>query len=48
VARIRRHLLSASGIAAAAFGFPAGVAFVFADWLDAQPKDPEHRDGDQE
>jgi hypothetical protein len=28
-------LLSASAVAAAAFGFPAGVAFVFAYWLDA-------------
>jgi hypothetical protein len=41
-------LISASGVGAAAFGIPAGIAFVFAYWLAAHPKDHEHRDCDDE
>jgi hypothetical protein len=35
-------LVYASGIAIAAFGLPAGVAYVIAYWLDGRA-DPEHR-----
>ena len=40
-------LISASQVAAAAFGFPAGIVFVFAYWLDAHATDHEHHQGDE-
>ena len=40
-------LLSASVVAAMAFGFPAGLVFVFAYWLDTHATDHEHREDDE-
>jgi hypothetical protein len=41
-------LISASGVAAMAFGFPAGILFVFAYWLDAHGSDHEHHEDDDD
>jgi hypothetical protein len=38
-------LVDATGIAAAAFGFPAGLAFVVAHWLDTRTPEGALRDG---